>query len=356
MPSGWMAVAALIVIAALYQVVTGVISPLWSSLVGDIIPQEVRGEFFGYRNKWIAITTFAAVCVAGQVIHLLTGWGMARYGFALVYLIAGCARIASARAFCKVIDPPIHVPHDSKFSFWQFISRARHSNFVRFVLFISCMSFSVALSAPYFAMYMLKDLKLTYSEYTVVIAAMVFVQFLVMRSWGRLSDQFGNRKILQVCGWLVAVSPWLWLISNKILFLIFIQIYSGVLWAGFNLAAANFVFDAVTPAKRARCVAYQAIINGVLVAVGSLIGGLLATHIPDTLTAHLGFFVVPSPLLSLFLLSGFLRLLVMALLYPGFKEVRVVQRIRGRELLIRVTTLRPLWGATYSFLSQRRVR
>jgi hypothetical protein len=46
----------------------------------------------------------------------------------------------------------------------------------------------------------------------------------------------------------------------------------------------------------------------------------------------------------------------MAFLYPAFREVRAVQRIRGHELLVRVTALRPLWGATYAFVSQRRIQ
>jgi MFS family permease len=294
--------------------------------------------------------------VGGQLIHSFTGWGHSEYGFAAAFLIATIARWWGGRIFAQVEDPPIHVPDDSKFTFWQFISRARQSNFVKFVLFVSFMNFAVAISGPYFAMYMLNDLKLSYLEYMCVVATGVLIQFVVMRSWGALSDQFGNRKILRVCGWLVAFNPWMWLISDNLVFLIFIQLYSGFFWSGFNLAAANFVFDAVTPAKRARCIAYQAIVNGVLVFIGSLIGGVMAMNMPDILTRSLSWFVPSSPFLALFLLSGVLRAITMAFLYPAFREVRAVQRIRGHELLVRVTTLRPLWGATYGFVNQRRGR
>jgi hypothetical protein len=43
----------------------------------------------------------------------------------------------------------------------------------------------------------------------------------------------------------------------------------------------------------------------------------------------------------------------MLFLFPAFKEVRQVESIRGHQLLIRVTSLRPLWGGTFSFISQR---
>jgi MFS family permease len=202
-------------------------------------------------------------------------------------------------------------------------------------------------------MYMLKELEFSYREYMFVVAAVVLAQFSVMRAWGSLSDQFGNRQILKVCGFLVSANPFLWLVSSNIGWVIFIQLYSGIFWAGFNLAAANFVFDAVTSPKRARCFAYQSIINGVLVFLGSALGGCIATRLPDGSGKSLAVFVDASPFLILFVISGLLRLMTMVVLLPTFAEVRRVQKIRSHQLLIRVTSLRPLWGATFGVLANR---
>jgi len=168
-----------------------------------------------------------------------------------------------------------------------------------------------------------------------------------------MSDQFGNRTILKVCGTLVAFNPALWLISSNFWYVVLVQFYSGIFWAGFTLAAANFVFDAVTPPKRARCVAYQAIINGSLVFLGSLAGGWVVHVVPMAWVEHLGIWVPHSKFLSLFVLSGILRVIVMLFLFPSFKEVRQVESIRSHQLLIRVTSLRPLWGGTFSYIAQR---
>jgi MFS family permease len=218
------------------------------------------------------------------------------------------------------------------------------------------MNFATAISGPYFAMYMLNDLRFSYREYMVVVAAVVVVQFLVMRSWGALSDQFGSRQILRVCGTLVSINPLLWLMSSNFCWVVFIQLYSGLFWAGFNLAAANFVFDAVTAPKRARCFAYQSIVNGTLVFLGSAIGGYVASHVSPAINAWFAIFVAHSSFLVLFVASGLLRMLVMLLLFPTFSEVRKVQRVRGYQLLVRVVSLRPLWGATFGISSARRGR
>lgn len=349
-------IVALIGIATLYQVTIGVVAPLWNSLVGDIVPSTSRGEFFGYRNTWMSIITFAAVVGGGQIIHFSSTVGFAAYGFGVVFAVAAVSRLLSARHFAQVPDQTLHISHDSKFSFLQFIRRTRHSNFVKFTLFVSAMNLATAISGPYFAMYMLKDLSFSYHEYTLVVAAAVLVQFAVMRSWGRVSDQFGNRKIMRIAGMLVCINPLLWLISSELWWVILIQLYSGLFWSGFNLAVVNFIFDAVSPQKRARCFAYQSIVNGVAVFVGSIAGGWLVAALPPKTGESLGLFVAPSPLLILFALSAVARVAAMLLLFPTFKEVRSVQKIRSYELLIRVTALRPLWGATFGVLFERRDR
>ncbi len=347
---------ALIALVAVYHVTIGLIAPLWNSLIGDLVPPTSRGEFFGHRNKWMAIVTFAGVVVAGETVHLLAGKGYGAIGYAGIFVLAALSRMVSGVYMKAVPDAAIHVPEDSKFSFWQFIRRARQSNFVRFVLFVSAMNFATAISGPYFAMYMLNDLRFSYREYMVVVAAVVIVQFVVMRSWGALSDQFGNRQILRMCGALVSINPLLWLVSSNFWWVVFIQLYSGLFWAGFNLAAANFVFDAVIAPKRARCFAYQSIVNGSLVFFGSAIGGYVASHVSSAVNEPFAILVSQSNFLVLFVASGVLRILVMVVLFPTFSEVRKVQRVRGYQLLVRVVSLRPLWGATFGVSSARRRR
>lgn len=351
MERGSGAVTSLLALVVLYHLTIGALAPLWNSLVGDILPPATRGSFFGYRNRWIAVASFVGVITAGSCVHQGKLGGFEALAFTAIFVIAAVTRFSSARFVEGVSDPTLTVPDDLKFTFWQFVRRTRRSNFVKFVLFVSCMNFSASVSGPYFAVYMLRDLHLSYLEYTGIICMAVVAQFVVMRSWGILSDHFGNRRILSLCAWFVAFNPLFWLVSSNYLFILAAQFYSGFFWSGFNLAAANFVFDAVSPEKRARCIAYQGIINGVLVFLGALVGGVMCTHVNPHWGMWLGIWTPPSVFAGVFLASGVLRLTTVLTLLGRFKEVRPVVGIKGHELLIRVVSIRPFWGATFSFVT-----
>lgn len=79
----------------------------------------------------------------------------------------------------------------------------------------------------------------------------------------------------------------------------------------------------------------------------------MASHASVGIGRQLAVFVAESRFLPLFVASGVLRLATMLLLFRTFSEVRRVQKIRGHHMLIRVISLRPLWGATFGFVANR---
>jgi len=152
----------------------------------------------------------------------------------------------------------------------------------------------------------------------------------------------------------VAITPMLWLISGSITGVILIQSFSGVVWAGYNLAAANFLFDAVTPQKRARCVAYQAITNCAFIFLGSITGAWLVNNLPDWLPFGMGIWTPRSVYLRIFMLSGFLRLVACWALVPRFKEVRDVSALKHHEMFFHFLSILPYIGTTLDYFTRRR--
>ena len=348
---GVQSVNVLMALVCVYFSLTGINGPVWNSLIGDIVPAEARGRYFGRRGKFAGLATLLSLILAGQILHLFERCADAAYGFLVICVCAFLARLMCVYWLSRHEDPPFKIARADYFSFFQFLRRMPHSNFARFVLFVGLTNFAINFAGPYFSLYMLRELRLSYFEYTSLVAAAVITQFLTLQHWGNIADRFGNKKILNVSSYGIALNGFLWLFSADVWYLLLVQLYSGFVWAGFNLAVGNFLFDAVTPPKRARCVAYQAIISGLFIFGGSLLGGYVAAHPP----AFVGRAVLPliedSPYLYVFFVSGVLRLLAALLFLPRFSEVRDVEAIGHHDLIFRIVHLRPVSGATFSPLS-----
>ncbi|VVB52722.1 Major Facilitator Superfamily protein [uncultured archaeon] len=295
--------------------------PPWASIMGDLVPKETMGEFFGRRNRIVGAVTFTSILTAGFILDIFKTRGSALYGFSALFTVALIARLLSFYFLTKHVEMPYRSPKSAHFSFLQYLIKLPKTNYGHFAIYLALMNFSVNVAGPFFAVYMLRDLNLSYAEYTIVTVAVTITSFLTMTMWGRAADKFGNKHILNVTGMLLPLVPVVWLFGYSVSYLIVIQMLSGFVWAGFNLSTFNFIYENVRPTKRTRVTAYQNAINGGSIFVGGIIGGYLAIHITDP-------WIFKSPLQFLFLLSGILRLLISLLMLPRIQEVREVEEPR----------------------------
>ena len=94
-------------------------------------------------------------------------------------------------------------------------SALKDSNFLMFILYFSLWTFAVNLSAPFFNIYLLKNLSLDVSLVTIYSSLSSGANLLLLMFWGRLADRWGNRPLLIAVGLVVAVTPLLWLGTNS---------------------------------------------------------------------------------------------------------------------------------------------
>jgi MFS family permease len=325
----------LIVFVTLFTAFNALAAPPWASLMSKYVPYKKRGQYFGWRNKILGLVTVSSAFVAGMILHYFKN-NILR-GFLLIFSIAFICRMISWIFLTRMYEPPFRIKKEAYFTFFDFIKRLRQSNFAKFVLFVASLSFCVNLASPFFSVFMLRDLKFNYLIYTTLVVTVPVAQILTIGRWGRQADHIGNVKVLRLTSLFIASLPLLWAINQHPLYLVFIQALSGFAWAGFNLCATNFIYDAVSPEKRTRCIAYFNVSTGVAVCLGSLAGGFLANILP----CLLGY-----KILSLFLLSSSLRFLTAILFSRKIKEVRVTGEISSKDLFFSVIGLRPVSGLT----------
>ena len=335
----------LIACAVAYAAMGHFAIPAWNSLLTDLVDSNRRGMYFGHRARVMAVTSFAALCAAGLILHSAEAWEQPWMGFAVIFLAASAARGVSAAYLARIDELAVPVTREDEFRLLAFLRREPGSNFRRFLLFSGLMHGCVLIAGPYFVVYMLRDLHFSYLEYALWLAAGVIGQFMTLKPWGRLGDRYGNKKILVATGLLVPFLPMLYVVSANLPFLLVVNFLGGVIWAGLALGLQNFVFDAVRPEDRAKGVAIWNSVNAAGWFIGAMVGSVLAGVLPGGI-ALAGLEVRPaSNLPFVFFISGVLRLVVSLSLLRAFHEARSVEPISHRELVSELPLIKPLTEA-----------
>lgn len=324
----------LILLVVIFRVLTNLNAAVWGSLVSEYLPPTKRGEYFGWRSQIIGIAGLIAIISAGLILSHFKKFSLTQ-GFFLIFLTIAICRFISFYLTAQMTDIPHEPKKEDEFTFLMFIRRFKESNFVKFILFVASITFATHLAAPYFSVYLLRELHFSYINYMLITLVSVLGGLIAFPIWGKHADVVGNAKVLKLTGFLVPLIPVLWMVSGHPTYLIAVEFCSGFIWGGFNLCATNFVYDAAVPSKRIRCLAYFNLINGFALFLGATLGGYLADLLPPTF----GF-----KILTLFLISAILRYLAHFLLSGNFKEVREVSKIPSYKLFFSVIGIRPILG------------
>ena len=335
----------LIFFVCLYWLFGMILTPAWSSWMGDLVNEKERGVYFGRRNRIAGFASFVSLLIGGYILHNFSDGVINEYiGFVVIFSLALMSRMVSFLYLTKKYEPAYAAMPEAQFSFIDFIRQARFRNYGLFVIYLCIMNFSVFLAGPFFAAYMLYDLNLDYMTFTIINAAALIVKYIFMPVWGKASDLYGTKKVLALTGFLMPVVPVLWLFSKDVLYLIIIQAYSGFIWAGFEIASFNFIFDTTSSEKRATCIAYYNILNGIAIFLGAVIGGFIAKYND----------LFWSKYLLVFLLSFVFRYIASFIFIPRLREVRQVEHIPYPKLLFHIATTMPTMGLIHNLITIRK--
>jgi MFS family permease len=325
----------LLLAVTLYFVADLFIVPAWISLMGDIIPDQIKGIYFGERNKITNFVAFVSLILAGFLLQKVSGISLI-YAFGIIFFIAMVARLLSAYMYTKVYEPEYYFDESYKFSFFGFLKNLKKTNFGIFVIYMCVFTFSFRIAAPYFSVYMFNYLGFDYLKFTLIAAASTLTTILSMPIWGKYIDEFGNKRIMALTGFCIPLIPLLWMVSNNFLYLFFVEMFSGFVWAGFNLATFNFVFFSTSPEKRPLAYSYYHILIGVSIFIGTMTGSLLIEKV------HL----FEIPIFNVFVASAILRFLSSLLFLPKIKEPVRKKEISYPKLLF-AASLVEIWKSLH---------
>ncbi len=347
-------VQTLIMLVMLYHAASNLIQPQWRAWMGSIVPQKQRGVFFAQRTRLTMATSLAVFLCGGLFLTLSDNLGVAGAGFFLLFLTAAAGRAMSCHFLWKMHDPepqPVLPEANVFFTTLRIVAQSLHdSTFRNYSFFVAGMQGMVAISGPFFTVYMLNELHFSYFEYSVSLMASIATQFFMLKYWGKVSDKHGNRLVMLLCSATIPIVPVLWLFSADFYYILFVQFASGLAWSGFNLTTANYLYD-IRPhhTNFASYAAVQAGITAIAVFCGGIAGGYLASVAP-VLASWLPF-DIGSALFIVFLTSGLLRGAVLLWFIPRAEEPHIRTRPQYLQIIFRVARYNTISGVVLDWLT-----
>jgi MFS family permease len=333
----------------------------WLSWMADLIPYKIRGRYFARRNGILALVGVAITLAGGSYLDL---WHNQKgnfeiYGFLSLFLLAVICGDISLRFLRKIPALERQNLQLEKLGFWKLVKIPfSDRNFVRLAFFNSTWSFSANLAGPFFAVYMLRDLKMSYALLALVQIVNEIASIFALPLWGRISDKFGSKPVLSLTTLAAALLPILWLLTvckGFVIIIIILQIYAGICWSGLNLNSNNLLLKLSPQENKSIYLATFAAVTGVATAIAPLLGGFLAVLLRDT-EIVLPFARIYD-LHFIFLISGVLRLFsrvsLKGITEPKERTVGRMIRALGRLRTINVTKgFEPLLNYVYMVTSR----
>ncbi len=312
----------LIAFVTLGNIFGSIANPAWGSLMADLVPVRLRGRYFGLRTRISVIVTLVVSFIGGGILELFSGNVFT--GFAILFGGAAVCRFLSLYFFSRMYEPPL-MKEEGNQGLWELFRHTTSTNLGKFTLFVALMNLTTNIASPFFAVYILEDLKFSYTSYIINISFFSIAVLAVQSFWGRRADRAGNMKVIRITSLMIPFVPLVWLISSNPYFLIAAQAFSGFCWGGFNLVSTNFVYDSSESSSRTGYIAFFNSMSGMALCLGAIAGGYLIPYLPQ---------VRGNQLLTLFLISGVLRLIIALIFMRLISEVRHVPPVGTWKVLL----------------------
>ncbi len=263
--------------------------PGWISLIGDIVPMEGRGRYFGARNFIMGLSGMIVALIIGEVITKIGE----PLGYQLSFLLAATLGALSTWLFSRINEPNNHhiLNHSqNKNQTWfrgfvdslkgSFSTIKEYPHFIKFAVFVAVWNFAVNIAAPFFNVFLVDSLYLTAAMIGFVTVINTAASMLVQRRVGLITDKLGYRKVMIIFSLLIPVSTLLWGIwVRQYWHVIVIEAISGILWGGFNLVSFSNLLVQTPEEHRARFSAYHQILVTLSLAAGAALGSFLIPRI-----------------------------------------------------------------------------
>lgn len=248
-------------------------NPAWTAMLAKAVPIRWRGRYFSTRNIFMGGAAFIALLLIGQGIDLLGD----PLGYQMALGVAVIAALGSTVVLRRFEEKASERPPENASSTANFLKVVRqHRGFTRLCAVSTLWSFGVNIASPFFIVFLAEQVQASAATLGLVSAVSTLSALPAQRLFGTWVDRKGTAWVKRLTGFLIPVVPGLWGFIQQPWQAYPLQVFSGFVWAGYNLATFNFLLEMTPEETRPRFVAFQQSLVGLGMTVGAALGGWIA--------------------------------------------------------------------------------
>lgn len=277
--TGHWAFVAACVFLALFGFFSGMQSVSFSFLMSKVIPVERRGQLTGMRNFLGGLTASVVAYLGGKYLVETNAFGN---GYASTFLLAFVLTSLGISALTFVREPESLVVR-AQSALWGRLREVpillrSDAHYQRFFFARALAALGTA-AVPFYAIHVGQFITLSGATLGYLSLAFLLAQTVSNLAWGAIADRHGYRLVFLVSIGLWIVSTVGLMATSDLAFFLLAFCGLGAGLGGYQMASQNFVLEFGVHHDRPMLIAISDTASHLMMAIGPLLGGLLAQRL-----------------------------------------------------------------------------
>ncbi|MGE9294347.1 MAG: MFS transporter [Puniceicoccales bacterium] len=247
----------------------------WLAWMRQIVPGEIRGEFFGRRNRYIAFVTLGFLFVSMGLLEWYPD-NVSTYQILLGIGMAG--RFGALLAQHLIMDEKSNNEPLVQGKWWsQLRVTLVHPGFLTFILFNAWVNFWMNVTGPFSTVFVYEHLGLSPGQFAILNILATITGAFAMPLWGKFIDRHGCVPAigLGLLLWQCQNLMWAVLTPENTWLLYPMWLWGGSVAAGFVLGSFNLLLKIIPPGAKTTAISLNLAATSIAAGSAPIFVGLL---------------------------------------------------------------------------------
>lgn len=267
----------LVVVIALMHFPNALATLSWQSLIGDLIPDARRGQFFSQRSRILTIVGMITTFSAGIMLNLFEKNDPHPYQY--LFIVAFLFGILEVYYLMRQIEHKEKQKSKHGHIIKNLTMTFQHKPYLYFLICACAFNFGWQMAWPLFSLYQINYAHVTALWLSIFTVANQIAQIVSYKWWGKTADKWGNSTMLFVCALGMTTAPILTIMTTDFYILTATNLWTGLFVSGTTLLLFNQLLRVSPNENRTPYLANYNLMIALIGCIAPQLGVLLLEHL-----------------------------------------------------------------------------